>query len=557
MAYEVETHDGIVVRNIPDDIKPDDPRVMDRVAKARAANGGALATAPPVNRAPIVDNLNAETLNPTGSFGENVLHGAGKSLVDTYHGIKQIGSKVGNELGLVSDATNAGVQADVDESARLNKPLNSTGGGVTGNVLGTIAQMLLPAGALKGAGALAARLPGLASAAPALTSAGTATGAFLNPTSLVGAARTGALMGGVGPVTSEEGELGRLKNAGIGAAGGLAGNLIGKAFNARSASTIAADQSRNSVRDATMAAAREAGYVIPPSAGSPSWLARRLESVAGKAAIGQEAAVRNQGTTNQLVRRGLGMADDAPISTQALEAIRATEGRAYRNVAGLSRDAEDALQALRQARADTNLHFTHYGRSGDPAALTRAQNARTDAQLWEQFLEHEANAAGRADLIPALREARTRIAKTHDVGRALNTSTGEVDAHALGKMVDRGRPLTGELETAARFADAFPQYAREGLRIPTPGVSKSEALSAALLAAAGGAAGGPAGLAAGALPLMAGPVRSMLLSRPAQRMLTPNYDPGMLASPMAQRLLETARRAGGPVGAAAALEFHQ
>lgn len=36
MPYEVETKDGIVIRNIPDDIPPDDQRIKDRVAAARA-----------------------------------------------------------------------------------------------------------------------------------------------------------------------------------------------------------------------------------------------------------------------------------------------------------------------------------------------------------------------------------------------------------------------------------------------------------------------------------------------------------------------------------------
>ena len=37
MAYEIETKDGIVIRNIPDNIKPDDPSVKAKVTNARQA----------------------------------------------------------------------------------------------------------------------------------------------------------------------------------------------------------------------------------------------------------------------------------------------------------------------------------------------------------------------------------------------------------------------------------------------------------------------------------------------------------------------------------------
>lgn len=48
MPYNVETKDGIVVRNIPDDIPPDDPRVKEKVEAARAsrATGQSPQTSP-------------------------------------------------------------------------------------------------------------------------------------------------------------------------------------------------------------------------------------------------------------------------------------------------------------------------------------------------------------------------------------------------------------------------------------------------------------------------------------------------------------------------------
>ena len=247
---------------------------------------------------------------------------------------------------------------------------------------------------------------------------------------------------------------GLVSPAALGAAAGAGGRFVGAKIADKLASRAAAAataKSQNAVRDATLSAAQDAGYVVPPSAVNPSFLTKRMESIAGKAAIGQQAAAQNQGVTNALARRAVGLADDAPIDEAALETIRKTQGQAYEAVAKLSRNASDALDALRQARFDANAQWKFYNRSGDPAAQKAAETASKAAKFWEQFLESEAQTAGRADLIPALREARTLIAKTHDVERALNESTGDVIASTLGKRLAQGAPLTDELETIARF----------------------------------------------------------------------------------------------------------
>jgi len=194
--------------------------------KVKTATAPAAAPAP---KAPPVDNLTAATLEPTGSFGENALAGAGKALTDIVRGVKQIGTKAGNAVGLVSDKTAAKVQADIDEADRLDKPLMGTGGGVVGNVGGNIAAMLLPGAALKAAGGALTSVPAAARVAQALITAGKTINA---PTTFKGAAAVGAGMGALTPVTTEEGEAGRLKNAGAGAAGGVVGLGAGRVANA-------------------------------------------------------------------------------------------------------------------------------------------------------------------------------------------------------------------------------------------------------------------------------------------------------------------------------------
>jgi hypothetical protein len=299
-------------------------------------------------------------------------------------------------------------------------------------------------------------------------------------------------------------------------------------YNAMRAPSLAKAESLNAVRDKTFNDAQDAGYVVPPSAVNPSFLGNRLESIAGKAAIGQEAAARNQAVTNALVRKELGLSENAAISEQTLEAFRNRAAGPYKEVAAIDQEAAAALQKLKQTRYDANNYHKFYDRQGNPESLTTAKQLDAEAERLETYLEDIAKNAGKPDLVQDLRHARTQIAKSYDVERALNIATGDVSARMLGRSLDRGKPLTGGLSVAGKFAEAFPQYAREGERIPTPGVSKSEALAATMFGIGGYGAMGPYGAALAALPLASGPARSALLSKPYQRRIAPSYDPVLM-----------------------------
>jgi hypothetical protein len=156
--------------------------------------------------------------SPLGSDYENFMAGAGKSVVDAGRGLKQIGTNIGHGLGLVSDETQQKVQADIDESRRLDAPLMNTKAGVGGDIAGTLATTLIPGGmAAKGAEAA-----GLARTANVARS-------FVNPTTFKAAAAVGATQGALQPVASDESRLG---NAAKGAAGGLLGTGVAKGVSA-------------------------------------------------------------------------------------------------------------------------------------------------------------------------------------------------------------------------------------------------------------------------------------------------------------------------------------
>lgn len=357
------------------------------------------------------------------------------------------------------------------------------------------------------------------------------------PTSTMGrlakAGVQGATVGMVAPAQS----LGQVAlNSGISGASGVLGQgtteatgrpLLGAAVNMAAVPALSAGanavreasmkaQSRNALRDETLEAATKEGYVVPPSATGGNWFTRRLESIAGKAAIGQESAARNQEVTNKIARREVGLGDDEAISVAALERRRNVLSEPYREVRSLNKKADADLDALKEARRQATLNYRHYDVSQDPKALAEAEKFSTKAQQLELQIEGYAKKAMKPDLVKELRQARQDIAKTYDVERALNVADGNVSAAVLGRAVDKGKPLSGGLATIGKFQQAFPRYARDGEKTPAAGVSRSEMLAGSLLGLGGYGAMGPAGWAMAALPLASGPVRSALLTSPFQ-----------------------------------------
>lgn len=434
--------------------------------------------------------------SPTEDMGEieKGLAGAGKAFVDIGRGASQILSQSARPDVARLFSRFAPSADEVKETKAMDAPLMESGSATAGNIVGNIAAMA-PAAVMPGAN------------------------------TMVGAGVIGGLTGLLQPVESG-GE--RVKNVAVGTALGAGSQALAsagaKAIANRATSKAAeavTKQSQNVMRDTVLKDAQAAGYVVPPSAVNPSFGAKRLESVAGKAAIGQEAAVRNQEITNSLARKAIGLADDQPISEAALETFRKQQGQVYNDVSKLTNNASIYLEKLKDARSEAQSWWTHYNRSAEPNSLRSAKFFDAEVAKLEQNLEKEALKAGRPELMPALRQARTAIAKSYDIEKALNIATGDIDARIIGRLLDKkgSKAVTGELGLIGKFANAFSPYAREGSKVPTPGVSKLEALTSLTLGMGGAAAAGPVGALAAAAPLASGPVRHFLLSKLGQAMM--------------------------------------
>ena len=404
-------------------------------------------------------------------------------------------------------------------------------------------------------------------------------GMAMNPSASIG--QTAALMGsGALAGTAAQGTkeatgsdvLGNsvavLAPLGINAASNAARNKIAE---------LAAAQSRNAPKDTALKNALEAGFQVPPSSVNPSLKNRTLETVAGKVATQQDTSLNNAEKVNALSRQALNLPPDAPLTPEVTKSIRKdafqqgyaplenagtiSTGKLYRQelddivnqyqgaarsfpqavrddvsrmVDGLRRrsfDAGDAVKMSATLREDASKSFS----SGD-AALGKAQRAAADA-IENQIERGLGTAPKTAEMMQNFRDARQLMAKSHTVEDAIQVGTGSVDARKLAAALQSNAPLNGELRVIAEFAKNYPKAVQPPSMVGSP-VNNLRSYAAmggggmgAMLGQALGVGPVVGGAIGAAVPAAASPLaKSVILSKSYQKGLTPNYDPGKLAT---------------------------
>lgn len=397
---------------------------------------------------------------------------------------------------------------------------------------------------------------------------GLETGGFrvgeLAGTGLGAAARmgTGAAVGGVtaGLVNPEDAGFGALIGGalpGLTQVAGKAGDLARSAFGRGSPATTPEmlDTARKSM---------QAGYIIPPSMVRPTFANRLLESQSGKFETAQLAATKNQRVTDSLTRKALGLAEDAPLNQETMGGIRTQAGKVYEQAKGAGmiqadpayfHALDDIASKYKTAAKDfpslgpTNMHgkpidvignmvaglkvnqfdassaidgIKVLRDSADKAFLsgdkTLGKASKDAAAAMESIVERHLQATGEPELFNAFKDARRLIAKTYTVQKALREGAGTVDARVLGREVQKGNPITGELLTAGQFGNVFNKAAQPPSVIGSPGVNTLKNTLAMLTSGIGGATMGPAGVALGGLNYAVPPIaRSLMFSPRFQR----------------------------------------
>lgn len=323
----------------------------------------------------------------------------------------------------------------------------------------------------------------------------------------------------------------------------VAGALERTPFIQRGIASQQDARSANVELDRTRRTAVDEGFTFAPSAlGGRGRINSVLESVAGKSAIAQDATTRNQAVTTRVAKADLpGFPQREPLTIDNLEAYRAQQAQPYREVARISPQAAQLSQELREVRDQTRHYF---GTRLSPEDSRQLQNLQHRSTFLETHLEAIARNSGRPELMNELRQARTNIAKSHDVQRALNLGDASVSAPAIGGVLNREAPLSGGLQTIGRTQQAIPLRPFMGTSSSNPDAAYADPymLGRGLHAAAHGDVSGMA--VGGGIPLLKHAVRPLLMSNSYQRNSLPNYEPGMLTRILQGQTQQTPQQQG-------------
>lgn len=534
-----------------------------RIARFEVPEG----TTPEQAQAMIAENAQSIVPKQEKSLVQEVGQGLGNLAAGAVRGAGSIGATLLAPVDIAKDALagrGLSLQSNRQRRADMDAGLQSLGaepdsllykgGKLTGEIAGTL-----------GAGGAAANVlsrvaPRAAAAAPglveALRTSGMTAGAGGMGTRMAGGAITGSLSAGL--VNPEDAGMGAMMGGAlpvVAKGAGMVGEKIGNTIRgpAQSADMATAIQ-----------AARSQGYVIPPTQANPTLGNRLLEGMAGKLTTAQNASAANQGVTNRLAAEALGLPGDTKLTADVLKSVRDSAGQAYQAVSNagtitpgakymqalddIAAPHVKAMQGFPNAKASPvldlvdSLKSPSFDAGSAVAKIKELRSAADDAfrtgntdigraakkaaGALEDAIEDHLQAIGQPDALAALREARKTIAKTYTVEKALNQSSGTVDAKKLAAQLQKGKPLSGDLRSIAEFAARFPKASQavEGMG-SLPQTSPLDWFAGVGLSAA---TSSPLGL----LSVAARPAaRKAVLSPMVQNGLIQNQAPGLLSDP--------------------------
>jgi hypothetical protein len=326
----------------------------------------------------------------------------------------------------------------------------------------------------------------------------------------------------------------------------------------------------NVVRDANLLAAQKEGYVVTPSSLDPTGANIVKERIAGKTHLEQLASIKNQTITDNLARKAVGLPENAQLTPEVMKGIREAEyTKGYAPLKKLGEIAAD--DAYITDLANIEAKYTGASKSfpgvvpdevgklikgflvdkfdsGDVVDVVRnlreqasanfrkGENAAAKAQLdvataLEGQIARVLETSGDPNLVGLLeqfRASRQRMAVSHTVEEAIRKGSGSVDGRKLARDIQNDKFMTGDLKTAAEFANTFPRVNVPPSMIGTPGAGTilGRSLSGAAGAGAGFAAGGGLGAVVGAAApeLISAGMREYMLSRVGQKGAVPKYN---------------------------------
>jgi hypothetical protein len=289
---------------------------------------------------------------------------------------------------------------------------------------------------------------------------------------------------------------------------------------------------------------------------------------------------KNQEVFDSLARRAVGLPEDAQLTVPTMKAVRAEEyakgyepltqvgpvqtdtafrtqlvdivnkftGPAKSFPNAMPNEVKKLVSSIRVGNFDAadGIQMSQTLRDAASGSFRQGNNGLGHAQIAaskaiedqiERYLGSMNNPQA-AQMLNQFRESRKRMAVSHAVEDAIHVGSGSIDASKLASDLQKGKMLTSELETAAKFANTFKNVSKSPSNIGTPGSGSlfGTGLGSTLGAVTGAAMGGPVMSIAGAatLPAASTGLRAYYQSARSQRnALSPyNIDPLMAQQPV-------------------------
>lgn len=470
------------------------PSLTDKLVQG-AANlfGGGLRGAGSIGSTALAADDLASQISPI-----NILRKAATNAMQgrpVLNNVSDVSGVMGRDQQRREDTTQGLEELGIDRNSTAFKT-----GKVGAEILGTLGT----GGALANGARLALPASMAAKAAPLLNAIGS--GGMSTGANTMGAAANmgtrmlgGAINGGVSSA---------LVNPEDAAGGAVIGGALppvlkgmGIAGGAVRRSILAPKQSDEMVN--AINSARDAGFVIPPTQANPNLANRLLEGLSGKLTTAQNASAKNKEVFDRLAAQSLGLPADVKLTPDVLMGVRKNAGEAYNAISNsgivqptqsyfqalddIAKPYITAMQGFPNAKPSPVLQLVESLKSpqfdagaavakikelrsaADDAFRTGntdiARASKSAANELENVLETHLQQIGQPEVLNAFRDARQLIAKTYTVEKALNKATGSIDGRKLASQLQKGKPLTGELRTAAEFASRFPKasQALEGM----------------------------------------------------------------------------------------------
>lgn len=346
----------------------------------------------------------------------------------------------------------------------------------------------------------------------------------------------------------DEGRLPTAREAFLSGGMGAVAPVAGKALDKGSKVAAKAEEKlRSIIADENLLAGFKAGYKATPAAmakalkrPSAGLANTTLETVGGLAESSAVANLHNQRVTNELAAKAVGQHPLTPLrrdppdvagapgvvlddlreklgapykqietmadkAAEAMDVIKTknrltaqndheyqilmSDPKVVKEMADLTTKAAAQVRTLKTARHEARTKFRMASESGgDPKLIEEGIELMKKAEKIEDAIDEAAKLVGDDELLARLRDARTKIAKTYAVEAALDKA-GNVSAPVLGRLFDKGVPLTDELRDIARFEQTVGGNMRESMKVASPTGGQLKAMATLGFASAGAAPG--------------------------------------------------------------------